>query len=319
MMRTGEGMRETVALYHPAFAGRYLELLVPRFPDLDFVPATDEASAQEALAAAEILLAQISFPGKLLGEAPHMRWIQVMGAGTDALTPHVPAGIRLSRFTGSLGLRMAEYAIAYVFAVAQRIPEVLRNQATQHWEPLRLEAVRGKRLGVAGFGSVGAEVVRLGAAIGMLVGGCSRQRPTCAAVEEWFPSAAFADLLGWADFVVLALPATPRTRHIVNRDALARMRPGAWLLNISRGVLIDEEALIEGLREGRPTGAVLDVFETEPLPREHPFWEMPNVIVTSHQSGSVIPEEVVELFAENLVRYRQGKPLINEVDLTRGY
>jgi glyoxylate/hydroxypyruvate reductase A len=118
---------------------------------------------------------------------------------------------------------------------------------------------------------------------------------------------------------VLTLPATPRTRHIVDRDALARMRPGAWLVNISRGSLIDEEALLAGLRQRRPAGAVLDVFATEPLPPQHPFWTMPNVVVTSHQSGTVIPQEVVDLFAENLSRYQQEEPLINEVDLKAGY
>jgi phosphoglycerate dehydrogenase-like enzyme len=312
-------MGEAVVLYHPELAGRYHELLAPRFPDLDFAQAWDAASAREALANAEILLTQIAFPGRLLGEAPQLRWIQVMGAGADALVPHVPAGVRLSRFTGSLGTRMAEYAIAYVLAIAQRIPEVVRNQAARRWEPLALDGVRGKRLGVAGLGSVGAEVARLGAAIGMRVGGCSRRRPAHDVVEEWFSSSAFADFLGWADYVVLTLPATPQTRQIVDRDALARMGPGTWLLNISRGALIDEDALIAGLRQGRPAGAVLDVFATEPLPPEHPFWNMPNVVVTSHHSGTVIPEEVVDLFGENLSRYRQGKPLINEVDLKAGY
>jgi glyoxylate/hydroxypyruvate reductase len=312
-------MRCTVALYHPTLGGRYLELLAPRFPDLAFVPANDEASAWAALQQAEILLAQIAFPGQLLGEAPRLRWIQVMGAGVDALVPHVPDGVRLSRFTGSHGPRMAEYAIGYVFAIVQRMPEVLRNQEAHRWEPLALDAVRGKRLGVAGLGSVGSAVARLGAAMGLCVGGCSRQRPELDAIEAWFPSSAFFDFLAWADFVVLTLPATPRTRHIVDRDALARMRPGAWLLNISRGALIDEEALIAGLRQGRPAGAVLDVFASEPLPPDHPFWAMPNVVVTSHQSGTVVPEEVVDVFGENLTRYRQGAPLINEVDLERGY
>jgi phosphoglycerate dehydrogenase-like enzyme len=312
-------MRETVAVYHPALAGRYLELLAPRFPDLAFEPVSDEASARQVLHTAEILLAQIAFPGQLLGEASRLRWIQVLGAGADALVPHVPEGVRLSRFTGSLGQRMAEYAIGHIFAIAQRIPEVVRNQAGRHWEPLALDVVRGKRLGVAGLGSVGSEVARLGAAIGMTVGACSRQRPARGAVEEWFPSPEFADFLNWAEYVVLALPSTPRTRHLVDRRTLARMRPEAWLINMSRGALIDEEALLAGLRAGRPAGAVLDVFATEPLPPAHPFWAMPNVVVTSHQSGSVIPEEVVDLFGENLSRYRRGAPLVNEVDLNEGY
>ena len=319
MGEPGKEGNEIVALYHPALAGRYMELLAPRFPGLTILPAVNEAEAREALNNAEILLAQISFPGHLLAEAPHLRWVQVMGAGADALLPFVPPGVRLSRFTGSLGRHMAEYAVAHILAIAQRMPEALRNQARHHWEPLRLTSVRGKRLGVAGLGSVGGEVAKLGAAIGMQVGGWSTREPGDIELDAWFSATAFGDFLAWADFVVLALPATTQTRHIINEESLAHMRPGAWLLNISRGALIDEDALLAGLRQGRPAGAVLDVFAQEPLPPGHPFWDMPNVVVTSHQSGRVIPEEVVELFATNLDRFRRDEPLQNEIDVARGY
>ena len=312
-------MPRVVAVYHPTLAEHYLELLVPRFPDLEFIPATNEATARVVVRAADILLAQISFPGQLLSQAPRLGWIQVMGAGADAVAPHVPPGVRLSRLTGSLGPRMAEYAIGFILAITQRIPDVVRNQAVHRWQPLELDVARGRTLGVAGLGSIGAAVARLGAGIGMRVSGCSRQPTSMAEIDDWFPSSAFNAFLGSADFVVLTLPATSATRHIVNRDALSSMRPGAWILNISRGALVDEEALIEGLRQGQPAGAVLDVFETEPLPRDHPFWEMSNVIVTSHQSGAVIPEEVVDLFGENFERYRRGQPLVNEIDPERGY
>jgi phosphoglycerate dehydrogenase-like enzyme len=162
-------------------------------------------------------------------------------------------------------------------------------------------------------------VARLGAALGMRVVGCSRRPSDLDGLAAWYPSPEFGAFLAEADFVVLALPATAETRHIVRRETLARMRPGAWLLNISRGSLVDEAALLEGLRRGQPAGAVLDVFEREPLAPDHPFWEMPNVIVTSHQSGAVVPEEVVALFAENLPRYRQADRLLNEVDPEWGY
>jgi glyoxylate/hydroxypyruvate reductase A len=312
-------MPTPVALYHPTLAGRYLELLAPRHPDLIFLPVTDEDGAAAAMGEAEILLAQISFPGRLLADAPRLGWIQVMGAGADALAPHVPRGVRLSRFTGSLGERMAEYVIAYVLAVTQRLPEVFRHQAARHWQPLALDVARGKTLGVAGLGSVGSAVARLGVALGMTVNGYSRRQPALAAVSRWFPADAFGEFAGASDFVVLALPATPATDHIVNAETLARMRQGAWLINVSRGALVDEAALIAGLRRRRPAGAVLDVFATEPLPPGHPFWTMPNAIVTAHQSGSVIPEEVADLFALNLPRYRLGEPLINEIDQERGY
>jgi phosphoglycerate dehydrogenase-like enzyme len=308
-----------VAVYHPTLVERCLELLAPRFPELEFLPARDEVTAREAIGAADILLAQIAFPGELLARAPRLGWVQVMGAGADSVLPHVPPGVCVSRLTGSLGPRMAEYAIGFILAITQCIPEVVRHQAAHRWQTLDLGVAQGQTLGVAGLGTIGAAVAQLGASIGMRVTGYSRQRPNMPEIDEWYPGEAFGPFLSSADFVVLTLPATPATRHIVNRDSLRQMRPGAWLLNLSRGALIDEPALIEGLRQGQLAGAVLDVFEREPLSPEHPFWEMPNVIVTSHQSGAVIPEEVVDLFHQNLERYRHGEPLINEIDVGRGY
>ncbi len=308
-----------VAVYHQTLAERYRELLRPRFPEIAFEVATDEAAAGRVLETADVLLAQISFPGHLLAKAPRLGWVQVIGAGADRLMPSLPPHVKLSRLTGSLGDHMAEYAIGYILAITQRVPEVVRHQDARLWEPLTLDVARGKTLGVAGLGSVGSAVARLGAAIGMRVTGYSVHQPRTLALDAWYPEEAFGDFLGDADFVVLTLPSTPATRKIINRDSLARMRPGAWLLNISRGALIDEPALAEALSHGQPAGAVLDVFMEEPLPRQHPFWCMPNVIVTSHQSGSVIPEEVVDLFAENLARYQSGEPLLHEVDPVRGY
>jgi glyoxylate/hydroxypyruvate reductase A len=217
-----------VAAYHPTLVERYLELLAPRFPELEFLPARDEASAKETIGAADILLAQIAFPGELLAGAPRLGWIQVMGAGADSVLPHVPPGVRVSRLTGSLGPRMAEYAIGFVLAITQRVPEVVRYQAAHRWQTLDLGVARGQTLGVAGLGSIGAAVARLGARIGMRVTGYSRQRPNLAEVDAWFPAEAFGPFLGSADFVVLTLPATPATRHIVNRDSLRQMRSGAW-------------------------------------------------------------------------------------------
>lgn len=308
-----------VAIYHQTLAERYRELLSPRFPGIAFAVATEELTAARTLETADVLLAQISFPGHLLVQAPRLGWVQVMGAGADRLLPSLPPHVKLSRLTGSLGDHMAEYAIGYVLAITQRVPDVVRHQDARHWEPLTLDVARGKTLGVAGLGSVGSAVARLGAAIGMRVTGYAVHRPRTLALDAWYPEEAFDEFLADADFVVLTLPSTPATRQIINRASLARMRPTAWLLNISRGALIDEAALVDGLAQGQLAGAVLDVFAEEPLPPRHPFWGMPNVIVTSHQSGSVIPEEVVALFAENLARYQRGEPLLNEVDPVRGY
>lgn len=312
-------MPTQVVIYHPTLTDQYAALLRPRFPDLQFVVADNEASVAAVIPDAEILLAHISFPAQVLAAAPHLGWVQIMGAGADRIVPLVPPGVRVSRLTGSFGQRLAEYAIGYILAITQRVPEVVRNQAAHRWQPLDLGVARGRTLGVAGLGSIGSVVARLGASIGLRVTACSRHRPAMPEVETWFPAGEFPRFLGSADFIALTLPVTPETRHIVNRDVLPAMRDGAWLLNLSRGALVAEDDLLAGLRRGTPAGAVLDVFETEPLPATHPFWEMPNVIITPHHGGAAVPEELVELFEENLGRYQRHEPLRDEVDLARGY
>ena len=312
-------MRTTIAVYHPTLSEQYVNLLSAKVHEVDFLPAATEAEARSAIAGAEILLTHISLPPELLRDAPKLAWIQVLGAGVDRMLPGVPPNVRLTRLTGTFGVRMAEYAIGYVLAITQRIPEVVRNQTARAWQPLELGVARDRTLGVAGLGSVGTAVARLGSRIGMRVTATSTQRPANEAIDAWFAASDFARFLGSADFIVLALPATAATRHIVNRDVLPAMRAGAWLINMSRGSLVDEAALIEGLSRGRPAGAVLDVFAAEPLPDTHPFWEMPNVIVTPHHSGAAMPEEAVELFAINFAKYQRGERMHNEVDITRGY
>lgn len=313
-------MTITVALYHPSLAERYASLLSDRWPDLVIRPAADASTAKAALVDAEILLAHISFPPALLDGADHLRWIQMLGAGVDRIVPFVRNGVQVSRLTGSFGERMAEYVLAYVFTITQRVPEVLQQQRAGEWSPLKLGRVRGLTLGVAGLGSIGSSIAELGANVGMRVIATSTRPAELPALDNWYPAGTqFHDFLAETDVLVLALPSTPVTHHIINQHALSAMKPGAWLINVSRGPLVDEPALVTALQEGKPAGAVLDVFDCEPLPREHPFWEMSNVIVTPHHSGAAIPEEGVDAFGENFVRYLAGERLINEVDLARGY
>lgn len=313
-------MPTTVALYHPTLADRYLDLLRVNHPNLELIPASDEQTAAEAMASAEILLAHISFPPSLLKHAPRLRWIQMLGAGVDRIIPCVPPGVRVSRLTGTFGKRMAEYVLAHVLAITQRVPDALRNQIAHAWNPLELRTASDRTLGVAGLGSIGSAIAELAAAFGMTVTATSTRRLQAPYLDEWFDAnERFNAFLGSADFVVLALPSTPATHHIIDERTLASMRPDAWLINVSRGSLISEVALLDGLRRGRLAGAVLDVFEEEPLRQDHPFWDMKNVIVTPHHSGAAIPEEAVETFGANLPRYSAGEPLINEVDIARGY
>lgn len=308
-----------IVVYHSEKLDDYLALFRGRVPDDWIVPIRNTDELPEALAGADVLVANNSFPFPALTHASNLKWVQVMAAGVDSWLPALPTGVRLTRVTGSFGPRMAEFAIGYLFAVTQRMPEVFAQQAKKEWRTLDLDSLEGKVLGVAGLGSIGGSVARLGRNVGLTVAGMSNTRPEDIELDDWFPSSDLHRFLKALDFLVLTLPLTSQTRGLIGADALKAMKPTAWLLNMARGQIVDQNALIEQMTSGCPGGAILDVFEQEPLPAESPLWDMPNVIVTSHQSGSTVPAEVADVFLENLERYQRGDRLLHEIERTREY
>jgi phosphoglycerate dehydrogenase-like enzyme len=172
------------------------------------------------------------------------------------------------------------------------------------------------------MGSIGGEVARLASAIGMRVIGVRRKAASRqGGVDRVVPAEELADVVGEADYLAITAPLTPATRGAISREVIARMKPSGWILNIARGAIVDEDAMVEALREKRIAGAGLDVFATEPLPPDHPLWTMENVMITPHSSGDSprVGERTIALFAENLRRYKAGQPLINRVDFQAGY
>jgi phosphoglycerate dehydrogenase-like enzyme len=224
---------------------------------------------------------------------------------------------------------IAEHVQLMALALARQLPLVLERQAEHVWALDEIETagttrtLLGKQLGIVGLGSIGSEVAPLAAAFGMRVVGLRRRsdRPAPPGVDAVLPPERLAELLASSDVIVLSAALTPETRRFVNRDALAHVKRGAWLINISRGQLVDDEALIEALRDGRLGGAALDVFTREPLAADSPYWDLPNVIVTPHVSGAMEDywTPLVGLFAENLRRFETDQPLLNVVDKSAGY
>ena len=260
-------------------------------------------------------------PPAVYGKARKLTWLQVMGAGVDwALVPELPRRVVVTRVPGVFGPWMAEYVLAWCTFVTQRIEAYRAAQRDRRWIdtvlPMRL---RGTTLVVVGLGEIGRTIARSAAALGMRVVGVSRRGAAVRGVERVYRVGALHRALGLADWVVITTPLTPATRGLIGSAELAAMKPGAWLLNIARGAVVDEPALIEALRRRTIGGAVLDVFETEPLPRDHPFWALDNAVVTPHISGPSTPEEIAPVFAENLTRFVAGRPLRHIVDRRRGY
>lgn len=267
-------------------------------------------------------------PERLL-KMPRLRWIQWVWAGVDMLMSHPPfatavAGdrLRLSRAVGVFGQPIAEYALAWCLCLARDIPRALAARRRRAWDRFEPGTLAGKRLGVAGLGSVGSEVARLAGAFGLEVWGLKRN-PVAGVdghgVARVFGPAQILEFVSGLDYCVAVLPLTAETRGLFGAEVLASMRPSAVLVNAGRGATVDEAALVEALRAGRPGWAVLDVFEREPLPRGSPLWSLPNVVVTAHNAGLSRPADMVALFLRNLELHRAGRPLFGQVSGPLGY
>jgi len=251
-----------------------------------------------------------------LARAESLRWLHTFSAGVDHpwFQKLHASGVRLTTSSGSAAPPIAQTVMLYLLALTRGLPAWADAQRRRAWEPHEVRDLTGMRLGVAGLGPIGLEVARLGAAFGMEVVGLRRTPRGDEPCETW-PLGRLDELLPRVDALVLALPLAPETRRLVGERELALLPPGALLVNVGRGEVVDEAALVRALESGRLGGAGLDVFEREPLPPESPLWALPNVIVTPHASGTSAAsrERACALFLDNLARYVRGEPLRNEV------
>ena len=305
----------------PADAGADWASVSPGEPH-DEPPAWAKGAAVErraALARAEVLFA-LHVPKDLMRLAPRLRWVQGMGAGVEQFAK---AGVERARVvvTNASGVSagsMAEWVIGRLLQIWKRFREADQHQREHAFVRTYGRTFSGSTLGIVGMGAIGSAVAVRARALGLSVLGVRRSAaadPTPA--HELFAPERLHELLARCDAVVVAAPETPETRHLLDAAAFAAMRPGAVLVNVARGALVDEAALADALRSGHLGAAALDVFEQEPLPPESPLFELPNVYLSAHSSVSVdrYLDDVFDLFAENVVRYVTGEPLLNRVDM----
>ncbi|MFN0115450.1 MAG: D-2-hydroxyacid dehydrogenase [Paracoccaceae bacterium] len=250
-----------------------------------------------------------------------VKWVAVSGSGTDHLAPWDTGHVIVTNAAGVAADMMAEYALGAMLAFSLDHLGFRRAQARREWFLGQVEPIAGRTLLIVGLGHTGLAAARRARAMGMTVIG-TRARPAPAdSVDEVHGIDALPALLPRADFLLLCVPLTKATRGLIGREALALLPPHAVLIDVSRGGVCDQTALAEALAAGRLRGAALDVFESEPLPPESPFWGMENVILTPHCSSvySGWLEKSARLFSDNLWRWRRGEPLLNIVDPGRGY
>jgi phosphoglycerate dehydrogenase-like enzyme len=284
---------------------------------------------ESAFAEAEVLLRggiTASVLDHIVGRSPRMRWIHSASAGIDRVATSLvrARGLTVTNARGVFSQPIAEYVVMMALAIARRLPQLLELQRERTWQPLRGRELSRMTVGVVGYGSIGAEIARLLAPFGPRIVATRRhleRGPGGATNVELLGLDALDDLLRASDIVVVAAPLTDETAGMIGAPQLQEMRETAWLINISRGRLVDESALRRALESGWIGGAVLDVFTEEPLPTESPLYDTPNLILTPHTSwaSDLVNERSIALFLDNLRRYRAGEALDNVVDLEAGY
>ncbi len=311
------GSEPLILVYHETQADRYAQALITAGLERVAV-ARDVATASAWLDMTEVMLAW-NFPAELYQRMPNLRWVQWMGAGVDAVANRLPERVALTRIVGQFGKDMAEYVFTWLLHEYHEVDRFLDAKRTREWKPKRVATLAGKTLGVAGLGSIGKEVVRIGRAFGMNVIGLSRSGCQRDLVDEHFSPSAWLAFATKVDVLVVVLPLTQETEGVVDEAVLAALKQDAILINIGRGRTVDEAALLSRLQAGALRAAVLDVFEEEPLPQNHPFWSLPNVYITPHIAGPSRIRDVSRFFYDNYLRDLQGLALEGVVDRKRGY
>jgi len=284
----------------------------------------DEEKLTLLLRQAEVVYGWIhQFPRNLLERTSRLKWIQVMSAGVDRLSDEIlKSPIRIVTTSGLHGTPMGEVVLEILLMFAKDAPACLQMKQAREWRRYKPKLLKGQTVGILGLGSIGREVARLCGAFGMTVAGLRRSDGSpLTGVDRVYPREHLDQLLAESDFVVLALPLTKETRGMIGERELRCMKPSACLINVARGAVVDEGALIRALEEKWIAGAGLDVFIQEPLPPESRFYGLSNVIFSPHISGEMPDYEsrATEIFCENLRRYRAGESFLHEVDKMRGY
>jgi len=265
-------------------------------------------------------------PHDLAGRTPGLKWIQVLSAGVDHLMTEdiLKSPVIMTNIKGMSATPIAEFIFGVALMLVKQLPLCFQLKQAKQWQKFKTSTLLSKTMGIVGLGSIGREVARLAKAFGMKVIAIRRvteQTTHAENVDIMLPGDQLHRLLAESDFVVLSVPLTPETNGLIGEKELRTMQSTAYLVNIARGDVVDEEALSRALEEGWIAGAGLDVFATEPLPADSRLWALPNVILSPHVSGDIECEYelATELFAENLKRYLNGDRLFNVVDKKRGY
>ena len=290
------------------------------FADLDFKACDNVEDAKKYVEDCNIILGEPARVAPILDAAKRLQWVQSTWAGADVLlSPNKRTDYVLTGVKGVFGSQISEYVFAYILALERNVFEVYENQKNRVWKNIPYEGLDERLIGVCGLGSIGRHVAKMAGNFGMKVWGYKRTYEEVTEVDRVFSETDFQEFLAKPDYIVITLPNTFKTFHLFDYDTFLTMKNSAVLINVGRGSVVDENSLIRALEEKLIGGAILDVFEKEPLPEESPLWSLPNVIITPHNSALSFPKDIMKIFAENYHRFMEKKPLQYVVDFCKGY
>ncbi|WP_239451600.1 D-2-hydroxyacid dehydrogenase [Elioraea rosea] len=287
--------------------------------------ADDDAGFAAAMGTADVLITWTKeIKARFPHPAPSLKWVMATSAGLDRLAPFdmLPAHVKLLNNSGAHAVKAGEWGLMAVLMIANRIPTLVTAQRESRWQPIFARSVAGRTAVIVGLGDLGGSIAARCAELGMTVIGCSasgRTHPACVRVVT---SENLDTVLPGADVLVLAMPLTPKTRGMITRGLLSLLPMHAGVVNIARGSVIDQDALCDMLSAGRISGAVLDVFDPEPIPPGHRLWRTPNLVISPHVSSDdpdTYNPRTLDIFFRNLAAWRAGEQMPNEVDRARGY
>jgi phosphoglycerate dehydrogenase-like enzyme len=290
---------------------QYYKGLREAFPEISIDLVDHHSKVDPYIGSADILLTfGAHMADHVLEKGKKLRWIQALGTGVDGIVDRTPfrKGVLVTNMHGLHGDSVPEAAIMLMLALARDLPRALRQRNARKWERYPSQLLKGKTVGVFGVGAIARSLVPKCKSFGMRVVGITSSVRSVEGFDRMVHRDDLESAVRELDFLVLLTPYTPETHGIVGERVLAAMRPSAFLLNLARGGIVDEEALLNALREKRLAGAALDVFATEPLPEDHPFWSMDNVIVTPHLGGfhDQYAEEALPTVVENFRKFLAG-------------
>ena len=296
----------------PEVTRRYGELVSGLFPGVRVEVVRTREEAESAIVDADILMTfGVMMTDGILAKARRLKWVHALGTGVDGIVdqPSLPPNVTVTSTRGIHGVPMTEATIMMMLALSRKFPRSLRLQDQAKWERWPSRLLHDKTVGILGVGLIAEHLAPVCKAFGMTVIGISRTARDVPGIDRYFGRGDLIDAVRLLDYFVLLVPYSPETHNIIDASVFAAMKPDSYLVNVARGGVVDEAAMLDALKSGRIAGAALDTFATEPLPPDHPLWKAPNTIITAHLGGfcDVYVEHALPQFETNMRQFLAGR------------